>query len=108
MNKMVVSFLKIIQLPSSCQSQLLFFSPEPLAQALTTPEFHQLQHAAPLELEREEGSKEVAGRKRVVTAEDRKLITKQYTNLLLSFSSFSLFYFFSLFIFRINKMGENG
>lgn len=51
MNKMVVSFLKIIQLPASCQSWLLFFSPEPLAQPLTTSEFHQLQHAAPLESE---------------------------------------------------------
>jgi len=74
MNKTVVSFLKIIQLPYSCQSQLLFFSSEPLAQLLTTPAFHQLQHAAPTELEWEEGSQEVVERERTVTAEDRKLI----------------------------------
>lgn len=62
MNKIVVSFLKIIQLPSSCQSQLLFFSPELLAQPLARPGFCQLQHAAPLESEWKEGSKKVAGR----------------------------------------------
>lgn len=102
-NKMVVSFLKTIQLPSSCQSQLLFFSPEPLAQPLTTPEFHQLRHTAPLELEWEEGSREVVGRNRVVIAEHTKLITKHHKHLALPSFLFLFLFFFN----KINKMEEN-